>query len=263
MRLRKRRIRQANYCRIVATPEHLPSDGDLWDLHELAKAGGLCDYQFAQVPVRNGDRVLEIGAGIGTFSERLLEGGARELVLVEPDAACASELRTRFAADPRVEVHVELLPGAPSVTSRPAFFDLAFSQNVLEHIEDDHGSTAAMTRALKPGGRFMALVPAHPRLYGPLDRGFGHYRRYTPERLRSLADAAGLEVERIYSFNALGILGWIARNRAGGGGVGGTPLRVYELLLRGWRPVEERIHLPVGLSLIMHARKPAGGAVDD
>jgi hypothetical protein len=77
-----------------------------------------------------------------------------------------------------------------------------------------------------------------------------------------LADSAGLEIERIHSFNALGILGWIARNRTGGGGVGGAPLRVYELLLAGWRPVEERLNLPVGLSLILRARKPGGEQLD-
>jgi SAM-dependent methyltransferase len=232
-------------------------DPDLWDLHELARATRLCDYMTAQIPVRAGDRVLEVGAGIGTFSERLLAAGARELVLVEPEAGCAAELRSRFGADPRVSVHAELLPDAPCLAGQDGTFDLALSQNVLEHIEDDHAATAAMARALRPGGRLMALVPAHPRLYGPLDRGFGHYRRYTRDRVASLASAAGLEVDRIYSFNALGMLGWIARNRTGGGGVGGSQLRVYEMLLAGWRPIEERVDLPVGLSLILHARKPA------
>jgi SAM-dependent methyltransferase len=231
-------------------------DPDLWDLHELARARRLCDYMFAQIPVRPGDRVLEVGAGIGTFSERLLAAGAEELMLVEPEESCDAELRARFGADPRVAVHAELLPDAPCLAGRDGTFDLALSQNVLEHIADDGAALAAMARAVRPGGRVMSLVPAHPRLYGPLDRGFGHYRRYTRERLRTIAEAAGLEVDRIYSFNALGTLGWWARNRTGGGGVGGSPLRVYEMLLAGWRPIEERLDLPVGLSLILHARRP-------
>jgi SAM-dependent methyltransferase len=246
----------------VKTQSEPPVDSDLWDLHELARARRLCDYMFAQIPVRADDRVLEVGAGIGTFSERLLGAGASELMLVEPEASCAAELRARFGADTRVHVHAELLPDAPSLAGRDGEFDLALSQNVLEHIEDDSAATVAMARALRPGGRLVALVPAHPRLYGPLDRGFGHYRRYTRERLEMLADSAGLEIERIHSFNALGILGWIARNRTGGGGVGGAPLRVYELLLAGWRPVEERLNLPVGLSLILRARKPGGEQLD-
>jgi len=116
---------------------------------------------------------------------------------------------------------------------------------------------AAMARALRPGGRLMALVPAHPRLYGSLDRAYGHERRYTPDRLRSIVEGAGLAVERLSYFNALGIPGWWARNRTGARGIGTAPLRAYEALLAAWRPIEDRVDLPFGLSLIAHARRPA------
>jgi hypothetical protein len=116
---------------------------------------------------------------------------------------------------------------------------------------------ASMARALRPGGRLMALVPAHPRLYGSLDRAYGHERRYTPERLRSIVERASLVVERLYFFNALGILGWWVRGRTGARGIGSSSLRAYDALLAAWRPIERRVDLPVGLSLIVHARKPA------
>ena len=211
---------------------------------------------FDQLPRDRGPRVLEVGAGIGTFSARLLDTGAQELLLIEPEDACVAELESRFGADPRVEVRAELLPGAPSLSGRDGHFDFALSQNVLEHIEDDGAAMAAMARALRPGGRLMALVPAHPRLYGSLDRAYGHHRRYTRERLRAITEGAGLEVERLYSFNALGILGWWARSRTRSTGIGSSPLRVYEALLAAWRPIEERVDLPFGLSLVVHARRP-------
>jgi SAM-dependent methyltransferase len=229
---------------------------DLWDLRNLARARRLCDFQFAQVPAEIGARVLEVGAGIGTFSARLLDAGARELLLIEPEDACVAELEQRFAGDPRVEVRAELLPDAPSLRDRERTFDFALSQNVFEHIEDDHAAVAAVARALRPGGRLMILVPAHPRLYGPLDRAYGHYRRYTRGRLRSVVEGAGLEVERLYSFNALGILGWWAKSRVGAREIGSSSLRAYEALVAAWRPLEERLTLPVGLSLIVHARRP-------
>jgi SAM-dependent methyltransferase len=127
---------------------------------------------------------------------------------------------------------------------------------VLEHIEDDAAALAAMARALRPGGRLTVLVPAHPGLYGPLDRAYGHHRRYTRERLRGIVERAGLEVERLYRFNALGVPGWWVRNRTGADGIGRGPLRVYEALLAAWRPVERRLEPPVGLSLVVHARRP-------
>jgi hypothetical protein len=32
---------------------------------------------------------------------------------------------------------------------------------------------------------------------------------------------------------------------------------MYEALLAAWRPIEDRVDLPFGLSLIAHARRPA------
>jgi SAM-dependent methyltransferase len=233
-----------------------PAGDDLWDLRNLAAAQRLVDFTTAQFPARVGTSALEVGAGIGTFSQILLDRGVDDLLLIEPETACIGELEQRFGGDPRVKIAAELLPEAPSLAERPGTFDFALSQNVFEHIEDDHAAVAAMARGLKPGGVLMALVPAHPRLYGPLDRAYGHYRRYTPERLRSVVESAGLQVEKLYRFNTLGILGWWAKNRAGAEGIGSSPLKVYEAMLAAWRPIEERFDMPVGLSLIVHARRP-------
>lgn len=213
---------------------------------------------FAQLPPVAGARVLEVGAGIGTFSALLLEAGARELLLLEPEAACVAELERRFAGDSRVEIRAEELPSAPSLSA--CEFDVALSQNVLEHVEDDAAAVAAMARALRPGGRLTALVPAHPRLYGALDRAYGHHRRYTRERLATIVRRAGLEIERLYRFNALGVPGWWVRNRTGATGIGTAPLRAYDALLAAWHPIESRLEPPFGLSLIVHAMRPGHAA---
>ena len=96
--------------------------------------------------------VVEVGAGIGTFSERLLRGGVERLVLVEPDPACARVLRDRFGDDRRVLLLREALPGSSELDDLGAGADLVLCQNVLEHIADDGGALAAMARALRPGG---------------------------------------------------------------------------------------------------------------
>src|SRR3954465_11380785 len=143
-------------------PDSHAESQDLWDLRNLAEARRLCDFQFEQVPSGFGRRVLEVGAGIGTFSERLLDAGAQELLLIEPEDACVAELEQRFAGDARVTVRAELLPDAPSLRDRAGPFHFALSQNVFEHIEDDRAAVAAVARVLRPGGRLMILVPAHP-----------------------------------------------------------------------------------------------------
>jgi SAM-dependent methyltransferase len=229
----------------------------LWDLENLARARGLCDWMFDQYAGVVHGRVAEVGAGIGTFSERILDAGVESLLLLEPDPTCVGRLRERFGRAPEVEVAQEGLPDSSALAARAGTLDLVVSQNVLEHIPDHDAATAAMAAALRTGGRLTALVPAHPRLFGPLDRGYGHHRRYTRASLRELVEGAGLEVIDLYSFNLLGVPGWWVENRRSNPSVSAGSLRVYEALLRGWRPLEQRVRPPWGLSVVVHARRPA------
>jgi SAM-dependent methyltransferase len=229
-----------------------PHEAD-WDLERLARARRLGDWIFDQLADLVRGSVAEVGAGVGTFSERLLAAGAQRLVLVEPSSPCVAALEDRFGADPRVAVARESLPESPSLGT--GVHDLVVCQNVLEHIEDDAAATAQMAEALRPGGALFLLVPAHPRLYGSLDRAYGHHRRYTPARLRRLVVQAGLELTDLYRFNALGIAGWWVSSLRGSAEIGERSLTAYEQLVRVWRPIERRIRLPWGLSLIARARK--------
>jgi SAM-dependent methyltransferase len=230
---------------------------DLWALRRLAEAHRLQDWMFSVLRPTAAGPMLEIGAGIGTFSARLLERGADPLLLVEPEEACVSELRHRFGGDRRVEIAQELLPESPALRARGASFTYALCQNVLEHIEDDAGSLAAVVAALEPGGELAVLVPAHPFLFGRLDRRFGHVRRYTRTGLRELFASAGAEVTDLRSFNLLGVPGWIVAGRTGLIDVSDRSLRVFEALARVARPVEDALRPPLGLSLVARGRKPA------
>jgi SAM-dependent methyltransferase len=231
---------------------------DLWALQQLARARRLQAWMFSVLEPTAPGPMLEIGAGIGTFSRLLLEAGADPLVLVEPEDACVSELRSEFGDDPRVEIAQELLPEAQALLSRPGFFRYAVCQNVLEHIEDDASALAAVVDALEPGGELAVLVPAHPFLFGRLDRRFGHFRRYTRPALRTLVRDAGAELTSLRSFNLLGVPGWLIAGRTELLDISDGSLRPYEALVRWWRPVEDRLHPPLGLSLVARARRPAG-----
>jgi 2-polyprenyl-3-methyl-5-hydroxy-6-metoxy-1,4-benzoquinol methylase len=202
-----------------------------------------------------GARVLEVGGGIGTFTRRMLDDGAAHVVVVEPEPQCASVLEERLAGEPRAQVVREPLPGAPSVEAG-APYDLVVCQNVLEHIHDDAAAIADMAGALAPGGHLALVVPAGPRLFGPLDDAYGHWRRYTPPEVRRLVEAGGLEVEELHHLNALGVVPWWLKNRRPGARVGSSSLKAYEALVGAWRPLEERLRPPVGLSVVCVARRP-------
>jgi SAM-dependent methyltransferase len=232
-----------------------PPDGELWDLENLAGARRLCDWMFEQYGWAARGACVEVGAGIGTFSARLLDAGVESLLLLEPENACANVLEKRFAEDPRTRIRREQLPEPRSLLDNPRAFDFVLCQNVLEHVLEHVRAVEVMASALRPGGRLTILVPANPALFGPLDSKFGHLRRYTQEALSNLVEGAGLSVTDLYSFNALGIAGWWVKNRTGATSLGQRSLAAYEALLPLWRPVERRLHPRWGLSLIAHAER--------
>lgn len=199
----------------------------------------------------------EVGAGVGTFSERLLDAGVERLLLVEPDPELAALLERRFGHDGRVELVRERLPSAPSLARDAGRYGFVLCQNVLEHVDEDAAAVAAMAGALRPGGSLGLLVPAHPRLFGSLDRAYGHRRRYTPERLERIVRGAGLELVELRSFNLLGVAGWWWKGQRGAAGLGAGSLRVFEAMLPLWRPLERRLRPRAGLSLIAVARRPS------
>lgn len=260
--------RTAPGSRVPVSPPRLPrraeairttNEAVLAELETLSRARRLGDWMFEQFADAAQGRVLEVGAGIGTFSDRLLAAGVDELVQIEPEPGCAAVLERRYGDDSRVSLLREELPDAPSLSTRAGEFDLVLCQNVLEHIEEHEAAVAAMAAALRPGGELALLVPAHPRLFGPLDVAYGHHRRYTPELLRGVVQSAGLDIERLEPFNALGIPGWWLKNRAGSREIGPHALSAYELAVTAWRPIERRVRPPFGLSLIVRARRHASG----
>ncbi|MGI8513054.1 MAG: class I SAM-dependent methyltransferase, partial [Solirubrobacteraceae bacterium] len=237
-------------------PQPSPEEAVFADLQVLGRARRLTDWMFAQYRSEVHGLVAEVGAGIGTYTERILAGGAREVLALEPEPACAAALERRFAGDPRVTVARDTLPAAPVLAARAGEVDLVVCQNVLEHIDAQGAAVTSMAAALVPGGHLALIVPAHPRLFGPLDRIYGHHRRYTAAGLRRLLSDAELEVDELHAFNLLGVPGWWFKNRRAGAQIGPASLRAYEALAGLWRPLEERVRPPWGLSLVALARRP-------
>src|SRR5437762_532024 len=73
-----------------------------------------------------GPRILDLGAGTGTFSERLLADG-HSVVAVEPDPILALVLRERLGSTPGLTI----VEGEAKDAS--GAFDAALCLNVLEH----------------------------------------------------------------------------------------------------------------------------------
>lgn len=80
-------------------------------------------------------------------------------------------------------------------------FDLALTNDVLEHLPNESPLIATAHRCLKPGGFFLASVPGLPSLYSSWDKKLGHYRRYTRDSLSRVIQQSGFQIRRAtYAF---------------------------------------------------------------
>ena len=117
--------------------ERVAETHPLWDLESLARATRLADWMFDQFSWAAKGAAAEVGAGIGTFSSRLLDAGVESLLLIEPDETCVGVLEERFGREPRVRLAREQLPEPPALLEQPGGFDFILCQNVLEHVRED------------------------------------------------------------------------------------------------------------------------------
>jgi SAM-dependent methyltransferase len=201
-----------------------------------------------------GQRILEVGAGIGTITKQI--AADRELlVALEADPYYAQRLFNLFRGSPVVRpVHAPVEGTDWSALARQNF-DTVFLSNVLEHIEDDAQAVRHFRSVLPPHGRLVLLVPALPALFGSLDEAVGHHRRYTAETLRAVIENNGFEVERLEWLNLIGIAGWylngkVLKRRV----LPALQLRIYDRIAPILARAEAMWKLPVGLSLLAVAR---------
>ncbi len=153
-------------------------------------------------------RVLEVGAGHGSFSERLA-GLGTSLAVCEPSDRAVAILEDRFSGDPKVTIlHGDL---ADAVATGP--YDSVVLVNVLEHIEDDDKALALIRDSLRPGGRVALFVPAFELLYSSYDHEIGHHRRYRRAELVQKVTNAGLSVVESRYVNSVGFVAWLGSAR--------------------------------------------------
>jgi SAM-dependent methyltransferase len=153
-------------------------------------------------PSLHGD-VIEIGAGVGQVTGLLRAlPQIKRLLSIEPAAGFAARFRQ---AHPDLELIEGVIDQAPPGMD----WDGILSINVLEHIEADEAELATYARLLAARrGALCLFVPARPELYSPIDKDFGHFRRYTRPELHRKLEGAGFTIERLDYFNWFGYFAW-------------------------------------------------------
>jgi len=181
-------------------------------------------------------------------------------VAAEKDPLHLHALHNRFLRTPNVVVQ-RIDPEVPEdFAGMEASFDTVLCLNVLEYLDDPVAVLRSLGATLKPGGQLVALTPHGPRLFGGLDIGMGHKRRYSVAAARQLMEAAGLTVERTLQFNKAGAPPWWIYSRlAGRRRINKPVLKIFDKTVWIWRRLDGILPWG-GLSLVVVARKTNGNA---
>jgi len=180
------------------------------DLHVLHEARRYRSWLFSLIQPHLGQRILEVGSGIGNYTDMLLD--KKCVVATDIDETYVGILSERFSNTSNVEVRkLDLinLDQNLMLTLQDYHLDTIINMNVLEHIKDDREALKRMKDIVREGGRIITIVPAFPKLFGSLDEAYGHYKRYSKEDFTTIAHALRLSLVYSRYANVIGILGWI------------------------------------------------------
>lgn len=203
------------------------------------------------LPEPDAARILEVGCGTGHNFQMLRHFGRLDGLELDSAARAIASQRLGHAV---MDSPLPELSGVPM-----GAYDLIAMLDVLEHIDDDKAALTSLMRRLRPGGRILLTVPAHPWMWSAHDVVNHHKRRYTRRTLAAVVKEAGLKLEMVSWFNSL-LFPLAAAARLAGRVTGKedsddklppAPVnKLFELLFGLERYAIGRVPFPPGVSLV-------------
>ncbi|MBT8520001.1 class I SAM-dependent methyltransferase [Polynucleobacter paneuropaeus] len=170
----------------------------LWDIENaLINYSQSIVNSLSSIQAPNTKSVLEFGAGIGTLA-KLMESKTG----IKPDC---------IEIDPKLQeiLQTRQLTVYPSLSKIQKKYDLIYTSNVLEHIENDIDSLKEIHSSLSDGGILSIYVPAFMFLYSKFDKRIGHVRRYELQELRKKVSDSGFQILVSQYPDSLGFFAWL------------------------------------------------------
>jgi len=230
---------------------------DIFGLKELEIGEVYADWIFSVFKPYISERILEVGSGLGLIVNRLQN---RELVVASDiNDDFLRILKSKFKNQKNIEIFkldIEKASKRDIDILSNKRIETIITVNTLEHIKDDFAALVNIHKILKENGRLIVFVPALGKLYGSLDRAFGHYRRYSKKDIVTKLTKSGYKVEYIRYFNFIGIFWWF---------LAGKIFKKENLpkmtgfflkfVVPIFNKIESFIKIPIGQSLIIVAQK--------
>jgi 2-polyprenyl-3-methyl-5-hydroxy-6-metoxy-1,4-benzoquinol methylase len=150
--------------------------------------------------------VLEFGAGIGTLAKIWQTTKRIKPECLEIDTSLIKILLDRgFICYKNLEEINKI-------------YDIVYTSNVLEHIEDDVFVLKKLNTLIKANGFLAIYVPAFMCLYGQMDSSIGHYRRYEKNEIVKKLLEANFLIKECYYVDSIGFLAMLFVKIKGYGG---------------------------------------------
>jgi ubiquinone/menaquinone biosynthesis C-methylase UbiE len=179
---------------------------------EPAQQAMLEDY-LAELPLRDGARVLEVGCGTGAVARTLaVRPGIGEVVGIDPSPVFVDRAREIAAG---VDGLSYAVGSGTALPFDDGAFDAVVFHTVLSHIPDAAGALAEAARVTAAGGALAAFdgdyatttvaLGDHDPVQACVDAAMGAlvHDRYLVRRLGTLVRAAGWDVVRLRSHGYL------------------------------------------------------------
>jgi phospholipid N-methyltransferase len=174
------------------------------ELEIFALATNWKKYYGTLVKPYFGERVLEVGAGIGATTSILLDPCVKEWVCLEPDAGFGKILQRKIH-DNKLPSCCKAITGTVQELAQDDLYDCILYIDVMEHIENDRAEIQSAACHLKPAGRLIVLSPAHQWLFTPFDKAIGHFRRYSKRTLTRI-NPEHCTLEKLIYLDSAGML---------------------------------------------------------
>jgi glycosyltransferase involved in cell wall biosynthesis len=201
------------------------------------------------------DTVLELGAGIGNITGRLM-GRRVHYIAGERDPLYLHALLNRFLRTPNVSVRRLDASVPEDFAGLEGSVESVLCVNVLEHVDAPAATLTAIRECLVPGGTLLVLVPQGKRLMGSLDATLGHLRRFEQEELEALLRSSGFEICSLHQLNKIGTPAWLLHGRVlKKPHISKITLKIFDKTVWLWRWLDPVLPWH-GLSLIAVARRP-------
>lgn len=151
--------------------------------------------KFLPPSSRGKAKVLDFGAGIGTLAVEWQKRNLEPIHCLEPDPIQSEIVKRRG------------IKCFNEISEVSAKYDLVFSSNVLEHIEQDIVVLDKIReKLLDHQALLIVYVPAFQFLYSEVDRKLGHFRRYSKKELIYKVRESGLRVISCQYVDSLGFI---------------------------------------------------------